>query len=190
MEGVTLVDLQSAYLQIRVDKKLWPYQLVEYKDNIYCLTRLGIGVNCALRIMSKILKTVLERDEQIYRATNSYIDNMLVDEKMVTAQKLIEHLKKLGLVTKKPEPLESGAALGLLLKLVKGDLMFNRGNVLPVLPEILTRPELFSICGKLIDHYPVAGWLRVACSYVKIHAQGTQWEDLLGKKLCKCKEIF
>ena len=55
---------------------------------------------------------------------------------MVIAQKLIEHLQKCGLVTKKPEPLEGGAALGLRLKLVKGDLMFYRGNALPVLPEI------------------------------------------------------
>ena len=182
MEGVTLVDLQSAYLQIHVDRKLWPYQLVEYKNNIYCLTRLGFGLNCAPRIMSKILKTVLEKDEHINRATNSYIDDILVDEKMVTAQKLMDHLKKFGLVTKEPEPLEGGAALGLRLKLVKGDLMFYRGNEVPVLPEILTRRELFSICGKLIGHYPVAGWLRVACSYVKRQARGTQWEDFAGEE--------
>ena len=43
MDGLTLVDLQSAYLQIRVDENLWPYQLVGYKDQIYCLTRLGFG---------------------------------------------------------------------------------------------------------------------------------------------------
>ena len=182
MEGVSFVDLQSAYLQIRVDNKVLPYQLVEYTDNIYCLTRRGFGLNCAPRIMSKILKTVLERDEQIYRATNSYTDDILVDEKMVTAQKLIKHLKKFGLVTKNPEPLEGGAALGLPLKLVKGDLMFYRGNVLPILPEVLTRRELFSICGKLIGHYPAAGWLRAACSYVKRHAQGTQWEDFAGEE--------
>ena len=48
--------------------------------------------------MSKLLKTVLERDEQIYRATNSYIDDILVDQIMVTAQKLSDHLKKSGLV--------------------------------------------------------------------------------------------
>ena len=124
MDGLTLVDLQSAYLQIRVDEKLWPYQLVGYKDQIYCLTRLGFGLNCAPRIMSKILKTVLKKDEQIYRATNSYIDDILVDEKIVSTPRLIEHLKKFGLVTKEPEPLEGGAALGLRLKLVNGDLMF------------------------------------------------------------------
>ena len=39
--GVTLVDLKSAYLQIRVARKLWQHQLVKYKGKTYCLTRLG-----------------------------------------------------------------------------------------------------------------------------------------------------
>ena len=128
MNGITLVDLQSAYLEIRVDKKLRSYQLIEYKEKIYSLTRFGFGLNCAPQIMSKILKTVLKKDEQIYRATDSYIDDLLVDEKMVSAQKLIHHLKKFGLITQEPEPLEGGAALCLRLKLVNGDLKLYRGN--------------------------------------------------------------
>ena len=107
--------------------------------------------------MSKTLKTVLKKDEQIHRATNSYIDDILVDEKIVSTPRLIEHLKKFGLVTKEPETLEGGAALGLRLKLVNGDLVFYRGNQLPMSPDMLTRRELFSICGKLTGHYPVAG---------------------------------
>lgn len=36
VEGeATLVNLKSAYLQIRVKKKLWKYQLVYYKDRMY-----------------------------------------------------------------------------------------------------------------------------------------------------------
>ena len=59
MEGeATLVDLKSAYLQIRVAKELWKYQLVKYKGKLCCLTRLGFGLSCAPRIMSGILKTV------------------------------------------------------------------------------------------------------------------------------------
>ena len=30
-----------------------------------------------------------------------------------------------------------------------------------------SRRELFSICGKLTCYYPVAGWLRLACSTLK-----------------------
>ena len=187
MDGITLVDLQSAYLRTRVDKKLWPYQLVEYKDKIYCLTRSGFGVCCAPRIMSKILKTVLKKDEHIYRATNSYIDDILVDEKVVSAQKLIQHLKKFGLVTKEPEPMEGCAALGLRLTLVNGDLTFYRGNQSR---EILTRMELFSMCGQLIGTTQLWGGYGWHAVMLRDRLKGFNGEILLEKKLCKCYEIF
>ena len=61
-DNVAIVDLKSAYLQLRVDEELWPYQLVNYKGQTFCLTRLGFGLCSAPRIMSKILKTVLNQD--------------------------------------------------------------------------------------------------------------------------------
>ena len=36
------------------------------------------------------------------------------------------------------------------------------------------------MCGKLVGHYPKAGCLRVACSYVKRHAEGDSWDDYVG----------
>ena len=51
-----------------------------------------------------------------------------------------------------------------------------------MLPDMLTRRELFSICGELTGHYPVAGWLRVACSFIKRQAQGSRWEDFAGEE--------
>ena len=60
--NATLVDLKSAYLQIRVAEVLWKYQVVHYKGKFYYLTRLGFGLNCAPRAMSKILKFVLAQD--------------------------------------------------------------------------------------------------------------------------------
>ena len=63
IEGhASIVDLQAAYLQIGIDKDLWKYQIVQYKDKMYCLTRLGFGLNSAPRIISKILKLVLSKD--------------------------------------------------------------------------------------------------------------------------------
>ena len=47
-----IVDLQAAYLQIRVDERFWKHQLVKFKGKTYCLTRLGFGLNVAPRIMS------------------------------------------------------------------------------------------------------------------------------------------
>ena len=180
-EGATIVDLKSAYLQIRVAKKLWQYQLVKYKGKTYCLTRLGFGLNSAPRIMAKILKTVLGKREAIKNATSSYIDDILVDETEVPAMELSEYLGDFGLVTKPPEPLEGGAALGLRLDRVGGELLFHRGNKIPDIGDSLTRRELFSVCGKLVGHYPVAGWLRVASSYVKRRAEGSHWEDQVGE---------
>ena len=69
-----ILDLKSAYLQLKIKRDLWKYQLVEYKGNTYCLTRLGFGLNCTPRIMSKILKSV----------TRSYINDILVDKSRVS----------------------------------------------------------------------------------------------------------
>ena len=51
-----------------------------------------------------------------------------------------------------------------------------------MLPNMLNHLELLSICGKLTGHYPVAGWLRVACSFIKRQAQGSRWEDFAGEE--------
>lgn len=64
MEWATkIIDLKLAYLQIDMNEKLWRYQLVEYKGQIYCLTRLGFGLNSATKIMTAVLKTMLTKDE-------------------------------------------------------------------------------------------------------------------------------
>lgn len=179
-QNVSVVDLKAAYLQLGIDQKLWEYQLIKYKGQTFCLTRLGFGLNSAPRIMSKILKTVLSMDENIKRATSSYIDDILVNEDIVSADKVIIHLNKYGLVTKPPEVLTGGAVLGLQLREVGGEILFYRNNKIPEVKEELTKRELFSICGTLTGHYPVAGWLRVAASYIKRRAEGSHWEDYVG----------
>ena len=181
-ENVSIVDLKSAYLQLHVDSELWPYQLVKYKGKTFCLTRLGFGLSSAPRIMSKILKTVLGINERIKEATISYIDDILVNESVATTEEVIRHLNMYGLITKAPESLDGGAALGLRLERIAGELMFRRGNEVPEVSSMLTRRELFSVCGKLVGHYPIAGWLRVACSFMKRNAMGKCWEDKIGEK--------
>lgn len=180
--AASIVDLKAAYLQLRVSPDLWKYQLVNYKGKTYCLTRLGFGLNCAPRIMAKVLKTVLKQSQKIASATASYIDDILVDEEKATAREVRAHLQRYGLVTKSPEPLDGGSALGLKLKRDdRGELIFTRGNQVPEEVKCrLSRRELFSVCGKLVGHYPVAGWLRVACSFIKRMAEGSAWEDYIG----------
>ena len=176
-----IVDLKAAYLQIKVSQDLWQYQLVRYKGKVYCLTRLGFGLSSAPRIMTKILKTVLGQEDEVRHGTSSFIDDIMVNTAVVSADRVICHLKERGLEAKEPEALEGGAALGLKISRSKdGDLVFGRANTIPEVEENLTRRELFSICGKLVGHYPTAGWLRVVCSYLKRHAEGQRWEDFVG----------
>jgi transposase InsO family protein len=178
-----VLDLRSAYLQIRVDRELWRYQLVRYKGQTFCLTRLGFGLNCAPKIMTAIVRFVLSKDDTIQRGTDSYIDDILVDESVVGVSEVAEQLCRYGLETKPPETLDGGRVLGLRLQAGKsGELVFCRGNELPICETgaSLTKRELFSMCGKLTGHYPVCGWLRTACSYVKRVSEGCGWETPIG----------
>ena len=158
----------------------------EIQGENYCLTRLGFGLNSAPRIMTRILKTVLGKRKEIEAATNSYIDDILVYETAVTVAEVVEHLEKFGFTTKWPEALEGGAALGLKLEKDRtGELVFQRGNEIPEVREVLSRRELISVCGRLLSHYPIAGWLRVVCSYIKRKATGMRWKDKVGQETVK-----
>lgn len=55
-EDSTIVDLKVAYLQIHLVRKLWKYQLVQFKGNTYFLTHLEFGLN----VVPKVMATVLE----------------------------------------------------------------------------------------------------------------------------------
>lgn len=181
-EDAALLDLKKAYLQLFVDRSLWKYQAVRYKGRSYFLTRLGFGLNCAPKIMSAILRTVLAQDAVVEKGTDHYIDDILVDESVVKADVVARHLQRYGLVTKPPVQLGGARVLGLQIAEsgTGGPLTWCRGNNLPVPEQIVTRRELFSICGQLVGHYPVAGWLRVACGFVKRSSEGARWEDDIG----------
>ena len=47
----------------------------------------------------------------------------------------------------------------------------------------MSKWELFSVSGKLLGHYPTAGWLRPACSYIKRRASGINWDDKVDKEI-------
>ena len=170
--GTAIADLKSAYLQLHVAKELWQYQLVSYKRKTYCLTRLGFELNVARKIMAAVLKTVLKKGSKTKEVTNSYIDDIMVDVTKISTKEVVKHLTGFGLTAKSPESLNRGVALGLKLMNKTGKLMFRRDEIPVIEGEIRSRQELFSICSKLLGYYPVAGWLRLACSYVKRRASG------------------
>jgi transposase InsO family protein/ribonuclease HI len=180
-----LVDLKTAYLQIHVDESLWRFQQVSYKGQLYCLTRLGFGLNCAPRIMTRILREVLSANEKIRSATDHYIDDVIVMEDIVSAEEVVAHLKVYGLEAKLPESLDGGRVLGLQLDRSRNNVLsFRRGNEIPFVEHntVVNKRQLFSICGKLVGHYPVCGWLRVACSFLKRRCIGVTWKDAAGEQ--------
>ncbi|GFN80839.1 Pol polyprotein [Plakobranchus ocellatus] len=185
---IEIVDLKSAYLQIHVAKELWKYQLVKFNRVVYALTRLSFGLTSAPKIMSMILKWVLAQKPEIKQATSSYIDDIMVDVSDITAGDVVAHLKDYGLESKNPEKLNEGAVLVLRLdRDQRGDLIFSRANEIPNVDQLdsrLSRRDVFSICGKLVGHCPVSGWLRVACSYVKRQTEGSKWDDYAGDRAC------
>ena len=180
-----VVDLKDAYLQLHVKRELQEFQVVCISGQYYRLTRVGFGLTSAPKIMSAIVRHILMADPEIATATDHYVDDIVVDVDQVSVQRVIDHLRKFGLVTKPPERLSEASVLGLKLQdSGNGHLEWVRRKDLPdVTDQTVTRKELFSICGRLVAHYPIAGWLRVACSYMKRHAAGQRWEDPVGEQV-------
>ena len=161
-----LLDLKDAYLQLRMDEEFWPYQVVYFKGKSYCLTRLGFGLNSAPRIMTHVLRKVLSMDREISEGTDNYIDDIIVNESIISAEKVKDHLSKYGLECKPTENVFEARVLGLQMCERDGTLRWCRSNVVPEIlntGEELSRREYFSICGKLLGHYPyVAGYVQHA----------------------------
>ena len=168
--SLAVVDLKHAYLQLHVDRRLWPYQTVVIDGQKYCLGRLGFGLNVAPLIMKAVVQKVLDQDERIKRAVLAYVDDLLVDENTATADEVIAHFARFGLECKAPQRVthEGMRALGLRVTPRRdGGLQWERDNELPAPPSVLTRRSVFQWCGTLTAHLPVAGWLRPAVAWLK-----------------------
>ncbi|XP_067949646.1 uncharacterized protein [Watersipora subatra] len=179
-----MLDLKKAYLQLHVDGSLQRFQAVMFHGTLYVMTRLGFGLNAAPKIMSKILSTVLPLGPTVAAGTDHYIDDILVNKSVVPVEVVRSHLLKFGLVTKEPVDLREARVLGLRVTISKkGTCTWQRDSAVPTVESIRTKRDLFSVCGKLIGHYPVAGWLRVACSYMKRCAADGKWDDAIAKEV-------
>ncbi|XP_067949585.1 uncharacterized protein [Watersipora subatra] len=190
-DNVCMLDLKKAYLQLHVDSSLQRFQAVRFNGQLYVMTRLGSGLNVAPKIMSPILAKVLSMHEKIAKGTDQYIDDIVVNEDVVSALKVKNHLQKYGLLSKEPESLSSARVLGLRVEASNsGTLKWSRDFELPEVHSTVTNRELYSICGKYIGHYPVAMWLRVACSYLKREINAYGWDDeVLSNVKKKIEEI-
>lgn len=68
----------------------------------------------------------------------------------------------------------------------KDDLYsWRRDGSLSVLDDggEVNRRQLYSICGKLIGHYPITGWLRVAYSCMIRLANEGDWNTIVPENV-------
>ena len=175
-----MLDLSTAYMQVHVHESLWPFQTVILRGKRYCLTRLGFGLNIASAAMKAILTEVLALDERVCAASSPYVDDVYVNEEIVSVEYVRDHLLRYGLVCKQPQRVADGArVLGLQVWGEEGKLLWKRVGKIPDVPDIITRRSVFSFCGKLVGHLPICGWLRPAASFVKrrVNELSHSWDD-------------
>lgn len=184
--NIKILDLKKAYLQVRVNPDLWRYQVVMHKNVKYCLTRLGFGLNVAPKIMTAIVNYVLKQEEGVKNGTDSYIDDIIVNEDIVRVEKVEKLLRKYGLESKPAETISGARVLGLRVYERNGRLLWKRDNFTEPPRDRMTKRELFSFCGKLVGHFPVAKWLRPYCSVLKRLANvGCGWDECVEERIVK-----
>ncbi|XP_076036030.1 uncharacterized protein LOC143021987 [Oratosquilla oratoria] len=75
------------------------------------------------------------------KGTDSYLDDILVYDTVVSALDAVEHLTRFGLVSKEPEPMEGGVVLGLRIETDgTGNLLFRRSNEIPNVTDESSSP--------------------------------------------------
>ena len=167
---------------------LWPFQTVIFRSQRFCLTRLGFGLNVAPLIMKSVIDAIVSQDHTIKSATSAYVDDILINENLVPASRAQQYFLDYGLVSKDPVRLRDGArVLGLQVWEKHGTLRWKQGSQIPEIPVGLTRLRVFYLCGKLVGHFPVYGWLRVVVPFIKRLATAVTkgWDDRIkNASLC------
>ena len=70
---------------------LWPFQTVIIKGKWFCLTRLGFVLNVAPLVTKSVITTIGFQDQEIRRATSTYVDNIFINESIDSAVREQQH---------------------------------------------------------------------------------------------------
>ena len=103
-----------------------------------------------------------------------------MNESILSAQAVKEHFESFGLTCKEPECLQDWAkVLGLHMSGSEEGLCWRRSGDVLAVPSNVTRCSIFSVCRKLVGHYPMCGWLRVEMAAIKQRATSVSsgWDD-------------
>ncbi|XP_037093010.1 uncharacterized protein LOC119112829 [Pollicipes pollicipes] len=179
--NVAVVDLKRAYLQVHVEERLWPFQTVMIRGQRFRLTRLAFSLNIAPMVIKAVVRSVLEQDAVVQRAVLPYVDDLLVNEDVLSAERVVVHFAEFGLDCKHPERAASGAwLLGLRVQAEGRELRWVRDNPVGASPARVTRRAVFARCGRLVAHLPVCAWLRPAAAWLKrrVNQLMRTWDDV------------
>ena len=141
---------------------------------------MGFGLNVAPSIMQAIVEAALSKDDAVRQVISAYIDDVFINEDIVSATRVKQRLANFGLKSKEPERLQNSArVLGLTVREKDKMLIWEQGDEVPSMPQVLTRRSVFSFCGKLVGYFPVVKWLKVAASFIKRRAADVTrgWDD-------------
>ena len=118
--------------------------------------------------MEAILKCVMSQDSAVEEGISAYIDDVLVNEDIVTVNRVEQHLDRYRLTSKIPECVaDYERLLGLRVWEEQGSPSLKRDNEAGEVPRQLIRQSVFSYCGRLLGHFPVCAWLRVTIAFIK-----------------------
>ena len=137
------------------------------------MERMAFGLCIAPKFMDVIIKWVVRKFPDV----ENYVDDLLVPTHLV--EEVAAELARYGLPTKPAEELPTARVLELqLFQTAGGEVNWRRRETDLSVQNGATRHEVFKWCGKLVSHYPVCGWLRPACSYLKrLASSSADWDE-------------
>ena len=130
--------------------------------------------------MTATMNAMRAQDDNVQKATSSYIDDVFINESIMSFQVVKKYFEHFRLTCKEPEPLQDGAiVLGLHVSSNGKRLHWKRGGDILEVPPVITRCSIFSVCGKVVGHFPVCSWLRVMVEVIKQCATSvsSRWDE-------------
>ena len=191
-----MLDIKKAYLQVHVASEQLKYQGVKINGELYVLTRMGFGFKNAPRAMNQIVHHVIDslcRGKEDLRedGVDNFVDDIYVDENVRKVSVVQEAFESYGLPLKPAKDIDGSHVLGMKISRSQSrELIWNRrDDFAPIIPK--TKRELFSVCGTLTAHYPVCGFLRMSCSWLKRLASSYPWDKELPSRVATlCKQLI
>ena len=194
-----MLDIKKAFLQVFVSASKLKYQAIKFRGKMRILTRMGFGFKSAPRGMTRIVHNILDSfsSSRVPRPRSaridSYIDDIYVDNSVVLCKDVKERFENFGLQMKDPVALSESSVLGIQVYRPGSNLFWRRNDQNSIdCPDVLTKRSLFAWCGRLVAHYPVAGFLRISCSYLKRVAKAWSegWDQVLSSAIVdKCQSL-